>query len=54
MKVLTKTRYRSGNLIQCSPDGSCPLEELCEYWSEREKCQWPDKQDEADLMDIPW
>ncbi len=55
MEALEKTRYKSGNLIQCSPDGSCPLESYCEFWdTNREKCQWPDKQDKADNMDIPW
>ncbi len=52
-----KTRYKSGRLIDCSIDksGQCPLEEMCEYWSLRkETCEWPDKQDEADLMAIPW
>lgn len=55
MKVLEKTRYKSGRLIKCSPDGSCPLEVLCEFWSEsREKCQWPDKQEQdKEKMDIP-
>ncbi len=49
--------YKSGRLIQCAPDDSCPLESYCEFWNQSgEKCQWPTKQEEAENegMEIPW
>ncbi len=49
MKALEKTRYKGGNIIKCSPDGSCPLESYCKFWNlSRERCDWPDKQDEVE------
>ncbi len=45
-------KYRKSRLIRCSPNGSCPLEELCEYWSERAKCEWPDKQEDGDGLGL--
>ncbi len=55
MKALAEIRYKGGNLIKCSPDGSCPLESYCEFWNQSgEKCKWPNSQDKSDLEDLPW
>ena len=57
MEKVKTTGYKSGRLIQCAPDDSCPLESYCEFWNQSgERCKWPDKQDEAENegMEIPW